>query len=484
MLLPDSLPDSLPDRDDDLWVFGYGSLMWRPGFAFIDRVPARLVGLHRGLCVYSFVHRGTPHTPGLVLGLDRGGACRGIAYRVAAAQRDAVIAYLREREQVTSVYLETMRRITLSTVPPREVRALTYVVDRSHVQYAGRLPVDRQVELVRQGVGRSGKNLDYVLSTVAEIEAQGCHDLGLRAIAARLGSERRHHPHGEVAAPANPGANPGDDGRRRHAVAAHYGGDGVAARMLAAVRGAGPARPVTAAALAPFDHFHGGGAAATAATAAQLALAPGERVLDIGAGVGGPARFIAEGHDVEVTAVDLTAGFCAAAAALNAATGLTDRVHVVAGSAVALPLADAAFDAAWSHNVVMNIADKERFYREAFRVLRPGGRLALSALCAGPGGEPYFPVPWARSAGISFLQTPEAMRAGLQAAGFEIVAFRDVTAAILKAAAGGDRGAAPPAAPTALDILMGADAAAMRDNAMRTLRDDRGRAVEALVRKP
>jgi cation transport protein ChaC len=160
--------------------------MWQPGFPYLERLPARLIGLHRGLCVYSFVHRGTPEKPGLVLGLDRGGACRGIAYRVAAAERDATISYLRAREQVTSVYLETMRRVTLAATPPRDVVALTYVVDRGHVQYAGRLDLDRQVQLVRQGHGRSGANLDYVLSTVSEIEAQGCHDSGLHAIATRL----------------------------------------------------------------------------------------------------------------------------------------------------------------------------------------------------------------------------------------------------------------------------------------------------------
>jgi cation transport protein ChaC len=174
------------DSDQDLWIFGYGSLMWRPGFPWRERVPARLTGLHRGLCVYSFVHRGTPEKPGLVLGLDRGGACRGIAYRVAAAEREAVVSYLRAREQVTSVYLETMRPVILAGTPPRQATALTYVVDRSHAQYAGRLALDRQVELVLQGHGRSGGNLEYVLSTVAEIETQGCHDLGLHAIAQRL----------------------------------------------------------------------------------------------------------------------------------------------------------------------------------------------------------------------------------------------------------------------------------------------------------
>jgi glutathione-specific gamma-glutamylcyclotransferase len=172
--------------DDDLWVFAYGSLMWRPGFAFVERVPARLNGLHRALCVYSFVHRGTPEKPGLVLGLDLGGACRGIAYRVAAALRDDTIAYLRAREQVTMVYRESFRPVVLDGPGQRRVRALAYVVDRSHAQYAGRLDHERALHLVRQGHGQSGPNRDYVLATVREIESQGFRDSGLHRLAERL----------------------------------------------------------------------------------------------------------------------------------------------------------------------------------------------------------------------------------------------------------------------------------------------------------
>src|ERR1700754_111044 len=112
----------------DLWVFGYGSLMWRAGFAYVEKAQARLVGEHRALCVYSFVHRGTPEKPGLVLGLDRGGACRGMAFRVAAGARAATVDYLRAREQVTKVYLETWRMVTVWGTPERRVRALAFCV--------------------------------------------------------------------------------------------------------------------------------------------------------------------------------------------------------------------------------------------------------------------------------------------------------------------------------------------------------------------
>ena len=179
-------------------MFGYGSLMWRPGFEFIEQVPARLIGEHRALCVYSFDHRGTPEKPGLVLGLDRGGACRGVAFRVPAKQRSDTVDYLRSREQTTNVYREVMRSLWLENEARQRVSALAYVVDRGHVQYAGRLSLAEQLRYVQQGHGRSGNNRDYVLSTVKSIEAQGFRDQQLHQLAAMLpddtGLHRGLHP--------------------------------------------------------------------------------------------------------------------------------------------------------------------------------------------------------------------------------------------------------------------------------------------------
>jgi cation transport protein ChaC len=177
----------------DLWVFGYGSLMWRPGFDYAERLDARLMGAHRALCVYSFVHRGTPERPGLVLGLDRGGACRGIAFRVTATKRAETVAYLRGREQVTMVYREFVRPVRLKTNPERVVPALCYMVDRSHPQYAGRLTLDQQVHHVRQGHGHSGNNRDYVIATVGSLEELGYRETELHRLAERLKGVHETH---------------------------------------------------------------------------------------------------------------------------------------------------------------------------------------------------------------------------------------------------------------------------------------------------
>lgn len=166
----------------EFWVFGYGSLMWRPGFEFIERRPALLRGRHRSLCVYSHVHRGTPERPGLVLGLDRGGSCRGVAFRVGEADRDRTVAYLRAREQATMVYREETRTVRLLDGNRCEVAALCYVVDRAHRQYAGRLDLARRAELVRHGVGQSGANPDYLGNTVRHLRETGIRDPELEAL--------------------------------------------------------------------------------------------------------------------------------------------------------------------------------------------------------------------------------------------------------------------------------------------------------------
>jgi len=170
----------------DHWVFAYGSLMWNPGFAFAERCEARLVGAHRALCVYSFHHRGTAEQPGLVLGLDLGGACRGFAYRVAAADWHEVHAYLTAREQVNGVYRESIRRVQLLDGSGRTVPAVSYLANRGHVQYARGLSLEDQLRLVRRAHGKSGPNVDYVTSTVAALEQVGLVDPGLSWLARHL----------------------------------------------------------------------------------------------------------------------------------------------------------------------------------------------------------------------------------------------------------------------------------------------------------
>ncbi|HEY6655300.1 MAG TPA: gamma-glutamylcyclotransferase [Methyloceanibacter sp.] len=170
----------------ELWVFGYGSLMWRPGFPFAESAPALLKGAHRALCVYSVVHRGTHAQPGLVLGLDRGGGCRGVAFRVASGAETDTLAYLREREQVTDVYVEAVRPIRLLDGSGRVLKALTYLVDRNHAQYAGDLSLEEQLRMVRGGKGQAGGNVEYVMKTLRHLEETGVQDPLLASIAAHL----------------------------------------------------------------------------------------------------------------------------------------------------------------------------------------------------------------------------------------------------------------------------------------------------------
>lgn len=173
---------------EQFWIFGYGSLMWRPGFDYLRSEPALVHGYHRSLCVYSFVHRGTPEEPGLVLGLDRGGSCHGMAFQVAPEKWQDTVAYLRAREQVTSVYVEKQKTIRL-TGSDRHVEAVTYVVDRAHRQYAGVLSEDELLAHVRRGQGVSGHCMDYVMNTVTHLREMKIHDHRLERLMAGLGPQ-------------------------------------------------------------------------------------------------------------------------------------------------------------------------------------------------------------------------------------------------------------------------------------------------------
>lgn len=154
----------------DLWIFGYGSLMWDPGFVYVETQPGMIFGFHRCLCVRSTIYRGTPDRPGLVLGLDRGGSCSGRAFRVAAEHVNATLVYLTEREQVTKVYCPHFVKIKLAD--GHTVTGYTFVVRREHEQYA-RLDPDEQARLITQGVGKQGAALDYLINTVEHLNALG-----------------------------------------------------------------------------------------------------------------------------------------------------------------------------------------------------------------------------------------------------------------------------------------------------------------------
>jgi cation transport protein ChaC len=175
------------DPDHDLWVFAYGSLMWRPAFAFEEAVHARLTGWRRCFCIYSVHHRGTPERLGMVLGLDRGGVCEGIAYRIAAPRAATTRAYLRAREQVSGVYREAFLPVELERHPLEEVTALAFITERAHPAYAGRLPLGLQARLIRGGKGLSGTNLDYLVSTVRHLAELGIRERDLERLVTMVG---------------------------------------------------------------------------------------------------------------------------------------------------------------------------------------------------------------------------------------------------------------------------------------------------------
>jgi ubiquinone/menaquinone biosynthesis C-methylase UbiE len=212
----------------------------------------------------------------------------------------------------------------------------------------------------------------------------------------------------------------------------HYGGQDISARILAALSGAGKdVHALTRADLAPFDEFHGGGLASTRELARFAQLAPGTHVLDIGCGIGGPARTLATEFGCSVVGVDLTHEFIRAARMLTTLLALDGQCGFEHGSATTLLFSDTSFDLVWSQNMLMNVPNKAQLFDEIARVLKPGGRFALETVLAGDGRAIHLPVFWASRPDLSFLVTRRELESLLAHAGFELIALEDTTASVI-----------------------------------------------------
>lgn len=263
-------------------------------------------------------------------------------------------------------------------------------------------------------------------------------------------------------------------------VVSHYAGSG---DLVTAIRGAladaaVEVEGISTTALAPVDEFHIRGRAATLEIAEALAVDADSTVLDIGSGLGGPARTLAEVIGCQVSGIDLTPEFCETAAELSKWTGLADRTHFAVGDATALDFPDGAFDAVMTIHVGMNIADKAAMYREARRVLKPGGRFVVYDVLQGPGGDVHFPVPWARDASTSHLATIEQMRELLELVGFTVIQETDSSPASRQwfaAMAAQMATSGPPLVTFA--AFLGNDFADMARNQLANLTEDRIRTV-------
>lgn len=273
--------------------------------------------------------------------------------------------------------------------------------------------------------------------------------------------------------------------RPAQAVADHYKRRALGDVILAALTAAGKdIEHLTPDDLAPVDEFHSGGRNATMRLAQLAQINGSERVLDVGCGIGGPSRYLASRFGCRVTGVDLTADFVALAGMLAQRTRLSDKVSYRQGDALDMPFADASFDLVWSQNAAMNIADRDRLYAEMRRVLTPSGRLALQEIAAGPGGEPFYPTPWAGDKSISFLVTPQATRAALERIGFRAVAWQDTTEEALQQQMARTKaletGSLPP---LGLHIVIGEAFPTVTKNMLRNLQEERLKLFNAVLER-
>jgi ubiquinone/menaquinone biosynthesis C-methylase UbiE len=267
------------------------------------------------------------------------------------------------------------------------------------------------------------------------------------------------------------------------ALRAHYSQERLGMNILKALEKAGKdVNALTVEDLAPIEEFHIGGRKRTLELARLVEVSAGMQVVDVGCGVGGPARALAHYFGCEVVGVDLTESFCAAANLLTQRTGLTHKVTIRQGSALDLPLEDRSVDVVWMQHVAMNIRDKKGLFLEFRRVLRPGGKLAMYEVFAGSKPAVHFPVPWASGPELSHLVSAEEVRKKLERAGFGIQAWNDVTRASadwFRAAKEKARKEGPP--PLSRGILMGPTFPIKVANVLRNLEEDRLRVIQAVL---
>jgi SAM-dependent methyltransferase len=270
------------------------------------------------------------------------------------------------------------------------------------------------------------------------------------------------------------------------AIADHWGRGDVYALIVSALQKMSkPLDALTVEDLAPVDHFHARGFPATVELADRLPIRAGQHIVDIGCGLGGPARYIAQRFQCRVSGLDITQPFVEAANKLTALLGMEDRVTIEQGDGQRLPYPDAAFDGACTQHVTMNVADRSGFFAEAYRVLRPGGFFALTEHGLGPRGDPHHPVPWSEDGSGAYLCTPSETRALLAAAGFEDIVVEDTgpkyVAGYRAAIERAEKGTLPP---LGTHLLMGETALAKMRNAARNIEEGRTHPLQLICRKP